>query len=296
MGAAFGEWCLFPFCCQPSPAAFLTNLQPGESQQASWHKNLSKYKTRTSLLAWTCILQDAFPCCKILQGQWRQVKDWRCQDKTEWFFFLQGDFLTAKQSWLHVFFNFPVVSEAYVSCLSYLTLVSRTWIVLWQTVVFLHLLNIALFHQRHAFCYRQQPYHGGNESPVLVTCQWWAKLYGLCNLLLSQCCRCDLWMPLISMAFMKLTEWDEISFCCARSLLWDKRANSPGEFICQSHLWLEWNKKLMPLREGEGRQRDLLSDVFAWFLWLYLHAPMKSGSLEKFSVMLLMLEVTLQNK
>lgn len=144
-------------------------------------------------------------------------------------------------------------------------------------VVFLHFLHIASFHHSHAFCYRQRPYHGGNESPVLGICQWWAKLHGLCNLLLSQCCRCDLWMPLISMAFMKLTEWDEIAFYCARSLLWDKRANSPGEFICLSHLWLEWNKKLMALREGEGRERDLLSDVFAWFLCFYLHAPLKSG-------------------
>lgn len=75
-----------------------------------------------------------------------------------------------------------------------------------DTVVFLHFLHIASFHHSHAFCYRQRPYHGGNESPVLGICQWWAKLHGLCNLLLSQCCRCDLWMPLISMAFMK-THW-----------------------------------------------------------------------------------------
>lgn len=156
-----------------------------------------------------------------------------------------------------------------------------------DTVVFLHLLNIGLFHQSHAFCYQQQPYHGGNGSPVLVTCQWWAKLHGLCSL--SQCCRCDLW-PLISMAFVKLTGRDEIAFCCARSLLWDKRANSPGEFICHSHLRLETvisfmtvsNKKLMPLREGEGRLKYLLSDVSAWFLCLYLHESMNSGLGEVF--------------
>lgn len=160
-----------------------------------------------------------------------------------------------------------------------------------DAVVFLHLLNTALFHQSHTFCNQQQPHHGGNESPALVLCQWWA---GLCNLLLSQSCRCDLYMPLIFHGLTKLTEWDEIAFCCARSLLWDKRANSRGEFICQSHLWLEWNKKLMPLREGEGRQRSL------WcFCMISLHLFTCSNEewpLEKFSLMLLMLEAALQNK
>lgn len=91
----------------------------------------------------------------------------------------------------------------------------------WQTLLRQTLLSSSiyptcrgLFHQSHIFCYQQQHYHGSNESPVLVVHQWWAKLQCL-----SQYCRDDLWVPLISVAFMELTEWDEIAFYCAKSLL-----------------------------------------------------------------------------
>lgn len=138
-------------------------------------------------------------------------------------------------------------------------------------VVFLHFLHIASFHHSHAFCYRQQPYHGGNESPVLGIRQWWAKLHGLCNLLLSQCCRCDLWMPLISMAFMKLTEWDEIAFHCARSLLWDKRAvqeNLSAKVtydLNEIRNWWHWGR-------GKGeRETFSLTFLHDFSAFIYMH-------------------------
>lgn len=88
-----------------------------------------------------------------------------------------------------------------------------------------------------------------------VLCWWYANgelSYCVCTIFYSPSTAVtDPWVPLISMAFMKLTEWDEIAFYCARSLLWEKRANRPGGFICHSHLWLDWNEKLIPLRDRE---------------------------------------------
>lgn len=79
-------------------------------------------------------------------------------------------------------------------------------ILLWQTLSSsIYPTWLASFHQSHVFCYQQQQYHSSNESLVLVVGQWWAKLQCLYNLLLSQYCRDDPWVPLISMAFMKVT-------------------------------------------------------------------------------------------
>lgn len=125
---AFGEWSLFPFCCQPTPAAFLTNLQPAEIQQASWHKDFITSSLNLYFTGWISLLKNTSRSVKTSQslsmsGQNRMI------------FLFSRQFSYTKQSWLHVFFNFPVVSEDYVSCLSYLTLVSRTQIALWQTLL-----------------------------------------------------------------------------------------------------------------------------------------------------------------
>lgn len=283
---AFGEWSLFPFCCQPTPAAFLTNLQPAEIQQASWHKDFITSSLNLYFTGWISLLKNTSRSVKTSQSL-----SMSGQNRMIFLFSRQFSYTQAKLTSCIFQLSCCIRGLCQLSVLFNLGQQDTDSSVA-DTVVFLHLLNIALFH---AFCYWQQPYHGSNESPVLVICQWWAKLHDLYNLLLSKCCRCDLWMPLISMAFMKLTGWDEIAFCCARSLLWDKRANSPGEFICQSHLWLEWNKKLMLLKEGEGTQRSSLW-CFCMISRPLFTCTNEEWSLERFSLMLLMPEAALQNK